>query len=157
LQWARNHGFPWSESVCSRAVTNRDLEMLDWAHVNGCPWQNTYESLELSFERDHREILTWFSEHKIGFSVETCARAAHEGKSKFFRWLYSNSYPWDETSCANAAERGHYKILAFARAHGCPSKVYPIDSERSEEAEFHDSSDSDVSGEADDWSDFDNQ
>jgi hypothetical protein len=53
--------------------------------------------------------------------------AALKGDFEFFQWLHTNTCPWDETSCANAAEKGHYNILEYARKHGCPSKIYPID------------------------------
>jgi len=28
--------------------------------------------------------------------------------------------PWDEKTCANAAEGGHLKVLQWWRANGCP-------------------------------------
>ena len=37
LQWARANGCPWDYRVCEHATRGGHLEMLNWARVNGCP------------------------------------------------------------------------------------------------------------------------
>jgi hypothetical protein len=36
------------------------------------------------------------------------------------KWARENGCPWDEWTCANAAERGHNDILNWARENDCP-------------------------------------
>ena len=38
LKWARLNGCPWNEFTCSRAAFNGHLGLLKWARLNGCPW-----------------------------------------------------------------------------------------------------------------------
>jgi hypothetical protein len=36
------------------------------------------------------------------------------------RWARENGAPWDELTCANAAEGGHVELLRWARENGAP-------------------------------------
>ena len=36
------------------------------------------------------------------------------------QWLRENGCPWDEETCALAAEGGHLEVLQWMRANGCP-------------------------------------
>ena len=36
------------------------------------------------------------------------------------KWARANGCPWDEGTCANAAEGGHLDVLKWARENGCP-------------------------------------
>jgi hypothetical protein len=38
LHRVRCMGFPWNEQVCVIAACSGDLDMLRYAHENGCPW-----------------------------------------------------------------------------------------------------------------------
>ena len=38
LQWAREHGCPWSASTFANAAMYGSLEMLRRLRENGCPW-----------------------------------------------------------------------------------------------------------------------
>jgi hypothetical protein len=38
LQWAHANGCPWDERKCAEAARGGHLEMLQWLHENGCPW-----------------------------------------------------------------------------------------------------------------------
>ena len=39
LQWARANGCPWDVlSICEYAAKGGHLEVLQWARDNGCPW-----------------------------------------------------------------------------------------------------------------------
>lgn len=37
LQWARANGCPWNVSTCSGAANGGHLEVLRWARANDCP------------------------------------------------------------------------------------------------------------------------
>ena len=36
------------------------------------------------------------------------------------KWARANDCPWDEWTCANAAEGGQLEVLKWARANDCP-------------------------------------
>jgi hypothetical protein len=36
------------------------------------------------------------------------------------KWARENGCPWDEDTCAGAAECGHLEVLKWARTNGCP-------------------------------------
>ena len=38
LQWARANGCPWDRWTCTAAAKGGHLEVLQWARANGCPW-----------------------------------------------------------------------------------------------------------------------
>ena len=38
LQWAHGNGCPWDEQTCYWAATGGHLDVLRWAHEKGCPW-----------------------------------------------------------------------------------------------------------------------
>jgi len=38
LQWAHGNGCPWDEQTCYWAVTGGHLDVPRWAREKGCPW-----------------------------------------------------------------------------------------------------------------------
>ena len=38
LQWAHQNGCPWDRGTCEAAAQEGHLQMLQWARQNGCPW-----------------------------------------------------------------------------------------------------------------------
>ena len=75
---------------CTCAATNA-LEILQWAHMNGCPWNE-----------------------------DTCALAATSDNFKILQWVRMNGCPCNESTCADAVANGRFEILKWARANGCP-------------------------------------
>ena len=50
-----------------------------------------------------------------------CATAALQGNLNVLRVARCEyDFPWDETTCSNAASHGHWEVLKFAHQHGCP-------------------------------------
>ena len=51
-------GWPWDIRVCMAAVQNGDMDLLQWAVGQGCPWD--YERLVTAAAgRDRVEMLKW--------------------------------------------------------------------------------------------------
>ncbi|KAG5191947.1 hypothetical protein JKP88DRAFT_274937 [Tribonema minus] len=71
--------------VCSAAAEAGDLEVLQWAHANGCPWDQ-----------------------------ETCSGAASEGHLEILQWARANGCPWDKVTCSRAQEGGNQEVLDWA-------------------------------------------
>mmetsp|Transcript_10301 Transcript_10301/g.38200 ORF Transcript_10301/g.38200 Transcript_10301/m.38200 type:complete len:211 (+) Transcript_10301:63-695(+) len=73
--------------------------------------------------RVERELLiTMKRMHQRGemtFDHELCADAALNGHFEMLKWARANGCPWDSTTCANAALKGNLEMLDWARANGC--------------------------------------
>lgn len=48
------------------------------------------------------------------------AEAARRGHLKVLKWARDQGYAWSETVCLRAAQGGHLHVLQLARANGCP-------------------------------------
>jgi hypothetical protein len=46
--------------------------------------------------------------------------AALNGHLGVLQWAHEHGCPWDESTCANAAEHCHLHVLKWARENGCP-------------------------------------
>jgi hypothetical protein len=46
-------------------------------------------------------------------------RMAAIGWLRVLQWARANGCPWDEATCASAAEGGHLEVLQWARSNGC--------------------------------------
>ena len=92
LQWARVNGCPWGEQLCAVAVGGGHLEVLQWARANGCPWDQT-----------------------------TCAAAAASGRIGVLRWAIENGCPWDWFECMSGAiEFEHLDMQAWLNENKAP-------------------------------------
>ena len=61
LQWARVHGCPWEEATSTSAASSGHLEILQWAREKGCPWgRPTYSS---ALGNNHPHVMEWLEEH----------------------------------------------------------------------------------------------
>ena len=79
------------QSSSTYAALGGHLEVLQWAHANGCPWKE-----------------------------ETCQTAAQGGHLEMLQWAHANGCPWDERTCAEATSNGHFELLSWAQANGAP-------------------------------------
>ena len=76
---------------CSKMAEKGNLELLQFLHENGCPWDE-----------------------------ETCTRAAQYGHLECLKYAHENGCPWHEDTCAYATSRGHLDCLQYAHENGCP-------------------------------------
>lgn len=84
LKYAHENGCPWNVKICSYASLNGHLEVLKYAHDNDCPWDN-----------------------------ETCSNAAYNGQLEVLKYAYENDCPWDNETCSNTIVNGHSDILKW--------------------------------------------
>jgi hypothetical protein len=61
LQWAHENGCPWDEWTCSAAAEGGQFEILQWAREQGCPWDAGNVCLYATF-MEHLEIVQWVKE-----------------------------------------------------------------------------------------------
>ena len=76
------------------AAAKGQLEVLQWLHANGCPW-----------------------------NADTCAWAAKGGHLEVLQWARENGCPWDNLTCCWAIQYGHIELLNWAVANGCPQNI----------------------------------
>ena len=117
-QWAHAHGCPWDEHA-HRAAEGY-LAVLQWAHAHGCPGREhahrcglcrppggaAGRTLMAAHGREHAHLCGWRP-----------PRGAAVGAPQ--------GCPWDEWTCANAAEGGH-RVLQWAHdqaAHGTSTRA----------------------------------
>ena len=62
----------------------------------------------------------WARENGCPWDEKTCALAAEFGHLEMLKWARENGCPWDERTCSGAAEYGHLEVLKWARANDCP-------------------------------------
>ncbi|CAB9515262.1 ankyrin repeat protein [Seminavis robusta] len=81
------------------------LDILKYAHENGCPWDKS-----------------------------TCSSAARGGHLEILKFARDNGCPWDGQTLAHAKWEGHSVILEWAKENGCPDR-WDTDSEYIEDSE----------------------
>ena len=92
LLWLRKNGYPClNEETCHYAAAGGHLEVLKYAHENGCPW-------------DER----------------TCYEAAGGGHLDVLKYLHEQGCPWDEWTYQAAAREGHLDVLKYLHEEGFP-------------------------------------
>ena len=78
------------------------------------------------------EALRWAREHGCPWAVPgpwpydqtTCAEAAREGHLGVLQWLHESGCPWDDRTSTCAAAGGHVEVLQWLWEHGCPLAVW---------------------------------
>ena len=123
LQWAHANGCPWDSETCSEAARGGHLEVLQWARANGCPWDP--ETCSLAAQGGHLEVLQWVRANGCPWDRGTCSGAARGGHLEVLQWAHANGCPWGTDTCAWAATGGHLEVLQWARANGCPCNPSP--------------------------------
>ncbi|CAN0303301.1 unnamed protein product, partial [Ectocarpus sp. 6 AP-2014] len=104
--------------ICSTAAKNGHLDVLQWAKINGCPWDE--EACLVADEGGHLEVLQWARSNGRPWDEQTCRGAAEGGHLEVLQWARSNGCRWDEGTCHGAAYGGHLEVLPWARSNGCP-------------------------------------
>jgi hypothetical protein len=105
-------------NVCDEAVKINNLECLNYAHNNDCPW--SVLTCELAAKNGHLDCLKFAHNNDCPWSVLTCELAAKNGHLDCLKFAHYNGCPWDESTCSNAAKNGHLDCLTFAHYNGCP-------------------------------------
>ena len=119
LQWARVNGCPWCKKTCKYAALGGNLELLQWARANGCPC----DKLTCSYAANggHLEVLQWARANECPWDKLTCAEAALGGNLEVLQWLRANGCPWSSMTRYYAEHKGHLALLDWAIANGCPA------------------------------------
>ena len=119
LQFLHENGCPWDEYTCYNAAGEGHLECLKYAHENGCPWNE--DTCSKAAKNGHFECLKYAHENGCPWDESTCSKAAKYGHLECLKYAHENGCPWDGRTCSKAAKYGFNECLEYAREHGCPS------------------------------------
>ena len=117
LKYAHENGCPWDRSTCSSAAQNGHLECLKYLHENGCPWDD-WTCSSAAFN-GHLECLKYAHEIGCPWGVYTCSNAAENGHLECLKYAHENGCPWDEDTCDDQ-ERLKQDLFEECREKGCP-------------------------------------
>lgn len=103
LEYAYEHGCPWSEDTCRNAVerSDADLKFLKYAHEHGAPWDERVTFLAAS--RGNLEMLKYAHENGCGWNQKTIREADFRGHKKCVQYMQQeglkliSTYSWDES------------------------------------------------------------
>ena len=65
------------------------------------------------------DVLKWLREEGCPWNDWTCAYAAEGGHLDVLKYARENGCLWDETTCEEAARGGHLDVLQWAHENGC--------------------------------------
>jgi hypothetical protein len=110
--------FP-EEWVCRIAAQNGWLDLLIWAHHQGCVLTEWVCIGACENYDDSLEILEYLKSKNCKFDERMCFWAAGSGNLKVLQWLKLNGTKWDSMTCDHAARGGHLDLLKWAKDNGC--------------------------------------
>jgi hypothetical protein len=121
FQWAKEQGFSsaFNEDTCEAAAQGGHLELLEFIHKNGCPWDNL--TCAAAAKEGYFGILQWAYSNGcplVGSEITECA--AIGGHLEILKWARDYSFSWNSRVCTAAAEHGHFHVLKWAHQNGCP-------------------------------------
>jgi len=104
-------------NLCTYAAKYGYLEVLKYAHENGCPWSS--DTCAQASADGQLECLRYMHENGCSWDKSTCAGAAGGGHLDCLIFAHENGCEWDSATCAQAAMSGHLECLAYAHENGC--------------------------------------
>jgi hypothetical protein len=100
--------------TCALAGRGGQLEVLQWARENDCPWdRGDVVHLPLS-----AGAWTCYNGHE-STTARVTGRRVH-GHLNMLMWAREHNCPWDEDTGEYAATGGQLEVLQWAREYGCP-------------------------------------
>ncbi|GAQ78679.1 hypothetical protein KFL_000170250 [Klebsormidium nitens] len=121
LAWARKHGLPWDEGVCTGAAMRGQFAALRWLRKRSppCPWHPSLCAFFAAEEKQF-EMAQWVLKKARSAAPSVCAYAACLGSMHVLEWARKRKLEWGNDACVTAAMYGQLDTLKWLRAHGCP-------------------------------------
>ncbi|CAB9512577.1 ankyrin repeat protein [Seminavis robusta] len=119
LRWAREtKEFSWDPDTCGYAAGDGHLEVLKYAHENGCLW----DALTCSYaaEGGHLEVLKYAHENGCPWDEGTCDEAATYGRLEILQYAHENGCPWNEQTWVCGANGGNQEVMRYLMENHCP-------------------------------------
>lgn len=119
LEYARENGCPWNSAVPMYAAEFGNLECLKYAYEHGCPWDELTPAFAAEF--GNLACLEYAYKHGCPWNEMTPMKAVMEGHLKCLIYAFENECPCDERTLLYAKYFGHKDCLIYAYNHGCPN------------------------------------
>eukprot|EP00304_Pavlova_gyrans_P008966 CAMPEP_0206058598 /NCGR_PEP_ID=MMETSP1466-20131121/47021_1 /ASSEMBLY_ACC=CAM_ASM_001126 /TAXON_ID=44452 /ORGANISM="Pavlova gyrans, Strain CCMP608" /LENGTH=373 /DNA_ID=CAMNT_0053433893 /DNA_START=54 /DNA_END=1175 /DNA_ORIENTATION=- len=109
----------WTDDVCVAAAQAGRLDVLEWAHSQGC---RLTEGVFIAVaRRGDQEMLDWALctpcndfPFEVDVRLDVCYEAAERGDLALLKWAHSNHFNWEqEKVLAATAARGHLEMLEW--------------------------------------------
>lgn len=102
--------------MCEVAAENGHLEILQWLHSIGCPWDSA--TCEGAAEFGHLECLKYALENDCAITERTFLLAAEVGNFPCLKYLYENGYSFNIHLTNYYAANGQLEKLRIAIEEG---------------------------------------
>ena len=111
ISWALEKCLEEKERFCSKMAENGNVELLEFLHEKGCPWDEM--TCLVAAEEGHLECLKYAHEKGCPWDIWTCTQAAENGHLECLKYLHEKGCPWDRWACESAAQYGHLECLKY--------------------------------------------
>jgi hypothetical protein len=129
LSLLKLHDMVWHSELCIIAVYRSKLQLLQWLHECGCPWQVPL-LLKNAAMKGHLDVLKWM--YKVtgpwsaALATYVLCTAAYDNRLEVVEWLYAQGAEWPQQLHAAAEYHGRpinvcwtAHVVRWALAHGC--------------------------------------
>jgi hypothetical protein len=106
------------EALCRAAAISGRLPALQYLREAGCPWADTIAGDAVHCGSE--EVMQWLREQGAAFSATTMQRAAVQGNLEMVQYLSAEGCPWDDSVTVAACETGHLNTLHWLLQQECP-------------------------------------
>jgi len=125
LQLLHHHKFPiLDKQVFTEAVHSRNIEMIEWLHKLGCPFDRKTTSAAVKppmtkYFTGSLPILKKLVEWGCELKDTICETAAYHGDLEILQYLFAVGCKLTDKIVESAAKNGHLPIIIWAREKGC--------------------------------------
>jgi hypothetical protein len=88
LKWSKVNNIPWKRWTCEIAAQGGHLEVFEWAHTEGCDWDELWVCMFAS-QHGHLNVLKWLNDN--GYTRHNkwiCVWAIQYGHLPAVKWAY---------------------------------------------------------------------
>lgn len=124
LEWAHENGCSWDNNICEIAAKRGCLDVIKHANDNG--YQLSKATCFYAVEGGQLEVFQWCHGNDFFWIATICNIAASGGYLEILKWAHANGYPLGEYTCLYAEENGHFEVVQWAIANGCHRIIVDI-------------------------------
>ena len=121
LNYLRERGCVWDETVTSGAAKGGHFELLKWLRQEDCPWDKY--TVRNAAKNGHLNILKWALENGCSEGKGMYTAAAKGRRIEILDWLWNNGYRSFTQSCYKyAIINRQIELIKWLHEHDCPEE-----------------------------------
>jgi hypothetical protein len=118
IKYAHENGCPWSIfTTCIPAMDGR-MDIIKYVHENGCPWNES--TMEYAAVNGYLDIIKYAHENGCPWNESTMEYAAVNGYLDIIKYAHKHGCPWGKYAMGCAASNGQIRIIKYMYENGCP-------------------------------------